>query len=273
MNPERRSEAQQQMLRRRSASAWLASPLPSRRSLVQLAEQMEREDCVSLESVRDEWQRRFGRPEPKIVCVGLNYSDHAAEQGLELPSAPLLFAKTSNTLRADGDDIPLPPHIGHVDAEAELAVVIERRASRLSADDALEAVAGYTAANDVSARDIQFGDKQWFRGKSFDGFCPIGPRIVPTTELGDAADLRVVQRLNGETLQDSTTSRLVFGVGELVAYVSGALTLEPGDLILTGTPAGVGIFREPPVSLRPGDVVEIEVEGIGVLRNPCGVAG
>jgi 2-keto-4-pentenoate hydratase/2-oxohepta-3-ene-1,7-dioic acid hydratase in catechol pathway len=221
---------------------------------------------MSSETIRGEWQTRFGRRDPKVVCVGLNYRDHAEEQGVELPRAPLLFAKFATALCGDGDPILLPPGIGHVDAEAELAVVIGRTAHRVAAADALDAVAGWTCANDVSARDAQFGDGQWFRGKSYDTFCPVGPRIVPRDEL-DPADVRIVQRLNGEALQDSRTSVLIFGIPELIAYTSNVLTLEPGDLILTGTPQGVGVFRDPKVSLAPGDVVEIEVEGIGVLRN------
>jgi 2,4-didehydro-3-deoxy-L-rhamnonate hydrolase len=221
---------------------------------------------MSSESVRAEWRERFGRPDPKIVCVGLNYRDHAEEQGVELPKAPLLFAKLPNTLGGDGDPIPLPAGIGHVDAEAELAVVIGETARQVPAADALGVVYGWTCANDVSARDAQFGDGQWFRGKGYDGFCPVGPRIVPQAEL-DPSDLRIVQRVNGDVLQDSRTSLLIFGVAEVIAYVTSVVTVEPGDLILTGTPAGVGIFREPKVALRPGDVVEVEIEGIGVLRN------
>jgi 2-keto-4-pentenoate hydratase/2-oxohepta-3-ene-1,7-dioic acid hydratase in catechol pathway len=207
-------------------------------------------------SIRDEWGERFGRRDPKIVCVGLNYGAHAGESGGDLPKAPLLFGKFANTLIGDGDPIVLPPQIGHVDAEAELAVVIGERAS----------IFGYTCANDVSARDAQFGDGQWFRGKGFDSFCPVGPRIVPASEL-DPSDLRIQQRLNGEVLQDSRTSDLIFDVPTLVSYVTHAITLEPGDLILTGTPEGVGVFRDPKITLVAGDVVEIEVEGIGVLRN------
>jgi 2-keto-4-pentenoate hydratase/2-oxohepta-3-ene-1,7-dioic acid hydratase in catechol pathway len=222
---------------------------------------------------RNDWMTRFGRTEPKIVCVGLNYTDHAAEQGVRLPADPMLFAKFANALCGDGQDIVLSREIGHVDAEAELAVVIGREAHGVAADDVLEVVHGYLCGNDVSARDLQFGDRQWFRGKSQDTFCPIGPGIVPVGELGDAGDLRVEQRLNGETLQDSRTSRLLFGVRDLVSFISHALTLLPGDLILTGTPAGVGIFRDPKVSLRHGDLVEVEVEGIGVLRNPVREAG
>jgi 2-keto-4-pentenoate hydratase/2-oxohepta-3-ene-1,7-dioic acid hydratase in catechol pathway len=216
--------------------------------------------------IRAEWERRFGRPEPKLICVGLNYFDHAGESGGEPPKAPLLFAKFANTLCGDGDPIVLPPNVGHVDAEAELAVVIGTTARRVSEADALEFVHGWTCANDVSARDYQFGDGQWFRGKSIDTFCPIGPRIVPRDEL-DPGDLRIQQRLNGEVLQDARTSLLIFDVPTLVSYASQVITLEPGDLILTGTPSGVGVFREPKISLVPGDVVEIEIEGIGVLRN------
>jgi 2-keto-4-pentenoate hydratase/2-oxohepta-3-ene-1,7-dioic acid hydratase in catechol pathway len=209
----------------------------------------------------------IGRP-VKVICVGLNYRDHAAEIGSELPEEPLLFGKFANALCGDGDPIVLPPEAEHVDAEAELAVVIGRRGRRVRVDDALDVVAGYTCANDVSARNLQFGDGQWLRGKSFDTFCPVGPRLVPVSELGEADDLRVVQRLNGEVLQDSRTSQLVFGVRALVAHVSSVFTLEAGDLILTGTPGGIGWSRDPRIALRPGDVVEVDVEGVGVLGNP-----
>ena len=223
-------------------------------------------------SIRGEWQSRFGRKEPKIVCVGLNYSDHTGESKMEPPKAPLLFGKFANALCGDGDPIELPDGVGHVDAEAELAVVIGRTARRVSEDAALEFVAGWTCANDVSARDFQFGDGQWFRGKSLDTFCPVGPRLVSRDEL-DPSDLRVQQRLNGEVLQDARTSDLIFTVPVLVSYISQAITLEPGDLILTGTSEGVGVFRDPKISLAPGDVVEVEVEGIGVLRNEVRAAG
>lgn len=209
----------------------------------------------------------------KIICVGLNYRDHAEEQGVDLPVEPLLFAKFANALVGPGDAILLPPESEHVDAEAELAVVVGKRVRRIAPDFALDAVAGYTCANDVSARDLQFKDGQWLCGKSFDTFCPVGPVLIPAGELGDARDLRIVQRLNGEPLQDSRTSELVFGVPQLVAYASQVFTLEPGDLILTGTPAGVGIFRTPPLALTPGDEVEVEIEGIGVLHNPIRAEG
>ena len=214
------------------------------------------------------WSERFGRPRPeKIVCVGLNYHDHAAEQGVELPAEPLLFGKFANALCGPGDAIVLPPAAGHVDAEAELAVVVGAPARGVSADDALDVVAGYTCANDVSARDLQFRDGQWLRGKGFDTFCPVLPALASVDAVGDASGLRIVQRVNGEVLQDSNTSELIFDVRTLVAHASSVFTLEPGDLILTGTPAGVGVFRDPPVSLRPGDEVEVEIDGIGVLRN------
>jgi 2-keto-4-pentenoate hydratase/2-oxohepta-3-ene-1,7-dioic acid hydratase in catechol pathway len=221
------------------------------------------------QDVRKLWQEQFGRREPsKIICVGLNYHDHAAEQGTALPEEPLLFAKFANALCGPDDPIVLPPESKHVDAEAELAVIVGRAARRVSAHDALSVVAGYTVANDVSARDLQFKDGQWLRAKSFDTFCPLLPDAVAADEFGDGSGRRISQRLNGDFLQDATTSDLIFDVPQLVAHASTVFTLEPGDLILTGTPAGVGIFRDPPVALADGDEVEIEIEGIGVLRNP-----
>jgi 2,4-diketo-3-deoxy-L-fuconate hydrolase len=217
-------------------------------------------------NVREEWGARFGRSDPKIICVGLNYRDHAGESSMELPKAPLLFGKFANALCGDGDAIVLPEGVGHVDAEAELALVIGERASGVPAEKAFDVIAGYTCANDVSARDAQFGDGQWFRGKSMDTFCPVGPHIVDVGDF-DPADVRVQQRLNGEVLQDSRTSYLIFDIATLVAYITKAITLERGDLILTGTPEGVGVFREPKITMVPGDVVEVEIEGIGVLRN------
>jgi len=221
---------------------------------------------MSNEAFRNEWAARYGRSEPKVVCVGLNYADHTDESGFKAPEAPLLFGKFANTLCGGGDAIVLPAGIGHVDAEAELAVVIGGRASAVPLSDAAGVIAGFTCANDVSAREAQFGDGQWFRGKGYDSFCPVGPRVVPFAEL-DPSDLRIRQRLNGEVIQDARTSALIFGIPFLVSYISHVLTLEPGDLILTGTPVGVGYFREPRLALRPGDVVEVELEGIGILRN------
>lgn len=214
------------------------------------------------------WLDRFGRPNPeKIICIGHNYGAHAAETGAEPPDEPLMFAKFATTLIGPGDEIVLPPEATHVDAEAELAVVIGAPGRRLSAGRAMDVVAGYIAANDVSARNLQYGDGQWTRGKGFDTFCPVGPQLVPADEL-DPSNLGVVQRLNGEVMQEGRTSDLIFDVSTLVAHASSVFTLAPGDVILTGTPPGVGWARKPPVSLKAGDVVEVEVEGIGVLRNP-----
>jgi 5-carboxymethyl-2-hydroxymuconate isomerase len=204
----------------------------------------------------------------KIICVGRNYAEHAAELGDDAPTEPLLFGKFANTLIGPGEPIVLPREATHVDAEAELAVEIGRRGRRIAEADALAHVRGYRCANDVSARNLQYADGQWTRAKGFDTFCPLGDRLVPVAELGDGSGLRVLQRLNGEVLQDGSTADLIFPVPRLVAHASTVFTLEPGDLILTGTPAGVGWARDPRVSLRPGDVVEVEVEGIGVLRNP-----
>ena len=219
-------------------------------------------------AIRDAWAERFGRREPKIICVGLNYRGHAAETEAALPEEPLLFGKFASALCDPGEAIVLPVRSAHVDAEAELAIVIGQEVHGLLEDDALSAVAGYTCANDVSARDLQQSDGQWFRAKGFDTFCPLLPEVVPVDELGEAAGLRIVQRLNGKTLQDSSTGDLIFGVRRLVAHAASVVTLAPGDLILTGTPPGVGIARTPPLSLEPGDEIEIEIEGIGTLRNP-----
>ena len=208
----------------------------------------------------------------KIICVGLNYHDHAAEGSQKVPDRPLLFAKWPNALIGPREPIVLPSITSKVDYEGELAVVIGRRAARLSADDALGAVAGYLCANDVSARDLQFGDRQWVRGKSLDTFCPIGPAVVPASEIPDPQALRLKTILNGEVVQEAPTSDMIFPVAEIVAFVSEAITLEPGDLILTGTPAGVGIFRQPELLLQPGDEVTVEIEGIGTLTNPVAAA-
>ena len=204
----------------------------------------------------------------KIICVGRNYAEHAAELGDDPPTAPLLFGKFDNTLVGPGDPIVLPPEATHVDAEAELAIEIGAGGRRIVEADSLAHIRGYRCANDLSARNIQYSESQWARAKGFDTFCPLGDRLVPVSELGDGSGLRVVQRLNGEVLQDGSTDDLIFAVPFLVSYISAVFTLEPGDLILTGTPPGVGWARDPKVSLTDGDVVEVEVEGIGVLSNP-----
>ncbi len=204
----------------------------------------------------------------KIIGTGLNYAAHIAEQGRRPPVEPLFFGKFDTTVIGPGEPIVLPFEATHVDSEAELAVEIGRPGRRIPEDDALDFVAGYRCSNDVSARNLQFADKQWTRAKGFDTFCPVGDRLVPVSELGDGSGLRVRQRLNGELLQDGNTADLVFGVRRLVAAVSATMTLAPGDLILTGTPSGVGHSRTPPLSMKHGDLVEIEIDGIGILQNP-----
>ena len=208
----------------------------------------------------------------KIICVGLNYRDHAEEGGIELPKEPLLFAKWQNALIGPGEPIVIPPLVTQCDYEAELGVVIGARVKAVSKENAFEAVRGYVCANDVSARNLQFGDGQWTRGKSPDTFCPVGPALVPAAEVADPHNLTIRAIVSGEVLQDSTTANLIFGVDEIISHASQTMTLEPGDLILTGTPAGVGIFRDPKRLLEPGDEVTIEIEGLGALTNPV-VAG
>jgi 2-keto-4-pentenoate hydratase/2-oxohepta-3-ene-1,7-dioic acid hydratase in catechol pathway len=203
----------------------------------------------------------------KIVCVGLNYRDHAEEQGADLPAAPLLFAKFTTTLIGPGDPIVIPSLVTKCDYEAELGVVIGRTIRGVSKENAFEAVAGYVVANDVSARDLQFSDGQWTRGKSPDTFCPVGP-LVPVSDVSDPHALGIRAILNGETVQDSTTANLIFGIDEIVSYITQTSTLEEGDLILTGTPAGVGVFRDPQRLLQPGDEITIEIDGVGSLTNP-----
>ena len=207
-------------------------------------------------------------PRPgKIVCVGLNYRDHAEEQGVDLPTAPLFFAKYTTSLIGPGDAIVIPPVVTKCDYEAELGVVLGATVRNVSKENALEAVAGYLVANDVSARDLQFADGQWTRGKSPDTFCPVGP-LVPAAEVADPHALGIRAILNGETMQDSSTANLIFGIDEIISYASQTSTLEAGDLILTGTPAGVGVFRDPQRLLQPGDEITIEIDGVGSLTNP-----
>jgi 2-keto-4-pentenoate hydratase/2-oxohepta-3-ene-1,7-dioic acid hydratase in catechol pathway len=205
------------------------------------------------------------RPQ-KIVCIGLNYRDHAEEQGVDLPERPLLFAKWPNTLIGSGEAIRVPAICTKPDYEAELGVVIGRQASRVATDDALDFVRGYVVANDVSGRDLQFSDGQWVRGKSLDTFLPVSD-LVLASEVPDPQALPIRAILNGETMQDSNTSNQVFGVAEVISFVSQAITLEPGDLIITGTPAGVGAFRKPPVWLADGDQITIEIDGLGSITN------
>ena len=204
----------------------------------------------------------------KVVCIGLNYRDHAEESGMDIPTSPLVFSKFSTCVVGPGADVRIPPGSVEVDYEAEFGVVIGRRASRVSTGDAMDYVLGYTNINDVSARDFQFADGQWQRGKSCDTFCPMGETIVTRDEIANPHSLQIQFRLNGETLQNSSTDQLIFQVPELISSLSSFTTLEPGDVIATGTPSGVGFARKPPVYIRPGDVMEVEIEGLGILANP-----
>lgn len=208
-------------------------------------------------------------PRPgKLICIGLNYRDHAAESNMPIPERPVVFSKFTTAVIGSGQPVVVPPTSSQVDYEAELAVVIGRRAKHISPERALDCVLGYTNLNDVSARDFQFADGQWQRGKSCDTFAPMGPYIATTDEIADPHILPIKLRLNGQTMQNSKTDQLIFGVPELIAFLSETITLEPGDVIATGTPPGVGFARKPPVFLKAGDVMEVEIEGLGVLSNP-----
>jgi 2,4-diketo-3-deoxy-L-fuconate hydrolase len=205
----------------------------------------------------------------KIICAGVNYRDHAEETGIAVPRQPVLFAKWPSSLIGPGDPIVLPPFTTQVDCEAELAVVIGQAVRDVSPENALEAVSGVTCLNDVSARDLQFADGgQWTVGKSLDTFCPVGPRVVPLEEIGDPQRLAIRCVINGEVLQESNTANMIFSVAELIAFASRGTELEPGDLIATGTPAGVGFTRNPPRFLKAGDEVTVELEKVGALTNP-----
>ncbi|HKX83917.1 MAG TPA: fumarylacetoacetate hydrolase family protein [Pyrinomonadaceae bacterium] len=207
-------------------------------------------------------------PRPgKIICIGLNYRDHAAESGMAIPESPVIFSKFSTCAIGPSTSIAIPLGSIQTDFEAELAVIIGRRAKNVSRAEAMNYVFGYTNFNDVSARDFQFADGQWQRGKSCDTFAPMGPFVATTDEIRDPQNLSIKFRLNGQTLQDSSTNQMIFGVAELVEFLSRHVTLEPGDVIATGTPPGVGFARKPPIYLKAGDVAEVEVEGLGVLSN------
>ncbi len=213
------------------------------------------------------WMAPVPRP-GKVICIGLNYRDHAAESGMPVPTSPIYFAKFGSCVVGAGAPVAIPPGSAQTDYEAEMAIVIGATARRVSEADARAHVLGYACFNDVSARDFQFADGQWIRGKACDTFAPLGPWIATRDEVPDPQALGIRMRVNGGTRQDSSTAQLVFGVDALVSFVSRHVTLEPGDVIATGTPPGVGFARRPPVFLRPGDVMEVEVDGLGVLRNP-----
>jgi acylpyruvate hydrolase len=208
-------------------------------------------------------------PDPdKIICIGLNYRDHAQETNLAVPEVPTVFAKYSNTLIGNGDAILIPGTTSRPDYEAELAFVIGRRAKQVREEEAMNYVAGYTIFNDVSARDYQLRTTQWTLGKSFDTFGPIGPALVTKDEIPDPHALGIRLWIGAELLQESNTSNLIFRIPALIAHLSSAMTLEPGDIVATGTPAGVGFTRKPPRYLKDGDAVRIEIDGLGVLQNP-----
>jgi 2-keto-4-pentenoate hydratase/2-oxohepta-3-ene-1,7-dioic acid hydratase in catechol pathway len=203
----------------------------------------------------------------KVIAVGLNYRDHAIETKQDIPTAPVIFAKFPSSINGPDADVVIPGSDPQVDYEAELAVVIGRRAKGISEKEALDYVAGYMPLNDVSARRWQFADKQWVRGKSCDTFCPTGPWLTTADAVPDPHALAIQMRVNGKTVQNSNTSNLIFRVPTLISFISEAITLDPGDIIATGTPDGVGVFRKPPVFLKAGDVMEVEIEGLGTLRN------
>lgn len=216
-------------------------------------------------------ETRLGPPIPdpeKIVCLGLNYREHAEEADMDVPEAPVLFAKFRNSLVGPNDPVILPRVSQKVDYEAELAVVIGRRCKEVREEEALEYVAGYMALNDVSARDLQLQTTQWTAGKAVDTFAPCGPALVLANEVEDAQNLGIIAKVNGEVVQQGHTSTMIFPVKETIAFISSVMTLEPGDIIATGTPAGVGQSRKPPLFLKEGDVVEVEIERLGGLRNP-----
>lgn len=242
------------------------------RRIVTAAESGKAASCVKpLSAVR----LRAAVPRPsKVVAIGLNYLDHAREQGIEPPPQPTIFAKFPTAVVGPGDTVSWDPALTQqVDLEGELAFVIGVRARNVRADDAYSVIAGYVCLNDVTARDLQFGDRQWVRGKSLDTFCPIGPWIRTRDEVPDPHSLSLRSERNGVVMQDSSTSLLIFKVPALVEFITRAFTLLPGDVVATGTPSGVGVFRKPPVFLQDGDVIAVEIDGLGRLENPCRTVG
>ncbi len=217
----------------------------------------------------DEVELHAPVPRPgKIICLGLNYKDHAREQNAKVPDIPLLFSKASTATTGHGRPIVIPEGSTEIDFEAELAFVVAREVKGAGIDDAADAILGYTCMNDVTDREMQRGDRQWFRGKSPDTFAPMGPCIVTADELGDVRGLSISSKLNGELMQLSSTSNLIFTPADIIKFITRTMTLEPGDVVSTGTPGGVGVFRDPPVFLKDGDRIEVTIEGIGTLSNP-----
>lgn len=217
------------------------------------------------------------RPRRNVVCLGLNYAEHAKEsaeargRAADVPTYPIFFTKATHTVIGPDEPIPFDPSVSEqIDWEAELAVIIGRSGKNIPADQAMDYVFGYTGLNDISARDLQSQHRQFFKGKSLDGSCPLGPWIVTADEIAAPHNLQIVCRVNSVTKQESNTGMMIFDIPAIIATLSLGMTLDPGDIIATGTPAGVGFARTPPEFLRPGDTVEVEIEGIGVLRNPVG---
>lgn len=249
-----------------SVGQWLRAGDSAREQITSLRDELVRNPAaaVPLGSVR---YAVFIEPDARIFCVGLNYADHAAENNLPPPDSPIFFSKLAAVVVPNGAEVPLPAASEKVDYEAEVAVVIGRQADRVSEAEAAHCIAGYTIMNDVSARDMQRLDKQWFRGKNCNGFGPMGPWMVTADAVPDPGNMPVQLRVNGELRQNSNTSNLVFVPAALISILSQTLILKPGDVISTGTPAGIGGARKPPVFLQPGDRVEVEVGGIGILAN------
>lgn len=230
-----------------------------------------RAEARKAERLHDASSVRLTAPVPrpgKVMCIGLNYRDHAIESNMPIPESPIMFAKFASSVVGPGDAVVIPHGCTQPDYEAEMAVIIGKRAKGVSKANAFDYVLGYACFNDVSARDFQFLDKQWTRGKACDTFAPIGPSIVTRDEVKDPHKLAIKFRLNGQELQSSSTEQLIFNIPALIEFLSGAITLEPGDVIATGTPPGVGFARKPPVYIKSGDRMEVEIEGLGVLENP-----
>ena len=228
------------------------------------------EKAAGIQEAGVEMDARIGCPilQPaKLICLGINYSEHKEETGLEKPANPLLFCKTPNALNGPFDPIVMPRTSRQVDWEVELAVIIGREGKRIPGQYAFDHIAGFSVMNDVSARDVQLSESQWFRGKSFDTFAPLGPAIVTPDEIEDVHNLQLTTEVNGERMQDGNTRDLIFDVPAIIEFISQDITLVPGDVIATGTPSGVGYFREPPIVLKAGDTVECTIEHIGSIRN------
>jgi 2-keto-4-pentenoate hydratase/2-oxohepta-3-ene-1,7-dioic acid hydratase in catechol pathway len=234
--------------------------------LAQLAELLEDPGAKFVEAAGVRLGSPVARPS-KIICVGANYADHAKEFGHDIPSEPILFSKATSALNGPHDPIVLPDEGRVVDSEAELAVVIGTAAAKVRKEEALDYVAGYTVLNDITERIVQKTNDQWFRGKGFDTFCPVGPFLVTPDEISDLNNLRVRQTLNGEILQDGNTADMIFSIPFLIEYISQGMTLLPGDIIATGTPQGIGSVRDPQVLMKPGDIVEVGVDGVGAQRS------